>query len=69
MSNPNASRLDTLKTQYINEFMINSVNIDMLDIKEKFNKRTYINKHGKLEFPVSRNTNNKIHTGIKISIL
>ena len=60
MSNPNASRLDTLKTQYINEFMINSVNIDMLDIKEKFNKITYINKHGKLEFPVSRNTNNKI---------
>ena len=60
ISNPNASRLDTLKTQYINEFMINSVNIDMLDIKEKFNKITYINKYGKLEFPTSRNTNNKI---------
>ena len=45
ISNPNASRLDTLKTQYINEFMINSVNIDMLDIKEKFNKITYINKY------------------------
>ena len=60
LSNPNASRLDTLKTQYINEFMINSVNIDMLDIKEKFNKITYVNKHRKLEFPISRNTNNKI---------
>ena len=60
MSNPNASRLDTLKTQYINEFMVNSVNIDMLDIKEKFNKITYVNKYGKLEFPTSRNTNDKI---------
>ena len=60
LSNQNASRLDTLKTQYINEFMINSVNMDMLDIKEKFNKITYVNKHGKLEFPTSRNTNNKI---------
>ena len=60
MSNSNASRLDTLKTQYINEFMINSVNVDMLDIKEKFNKITYVNKHGKLEFPKSRNTNDKM---------
>ena len=60
MSNPNASRLDTLKTQYINEFMVNSVNIDMLDIKEKFNKITYVNKYGKLEFPKSRNTKDKM---------
>ena len=60
ISNPNASRLDALKTQYINEFMINSVNIDMLDIKEKFNKITYVNKRGKLELPVSRNTGDKI---------
>ena len=60
MSNPNASRLDTLKTQYINEFMVNSVNIDMLDIKEKFNNITYVNKYGKLEFPTSRKTHDKI---------
>lgn len=60
ISNQNASRLDTLKTQYINEFMINSVNVDMLDITEKFNNISYINKNGKLEFPKSRNTNNKL---------
>ena len=68
LSNPNASRLDTLKTQYINEFMINSVNIDMLDIKEKFNKITYVNKHRKLEFPISRNTNKTVNN-LKILLI
>jgi hypothetical protein len=47
ISNSNANRLDTLKTQYINEFITNAVNIDITDIKTELDNITFINKRNK----------------------
>ena len=40
VSNPNANRLATLRTQYSNEFISNSVNVNMADIESMFDKIT-----------------------------
>lgn len=60
ISNPNASRLDTLKTEYRNEFIVAATNVNMNDIKSMFNKITTSTVRGRTDMPVSRKTGKKM---------
>lgn len=59
ISNSNASRLDTLKTEYKNEFITNSVNVNMGDINALFDRLTNSNIRGRKDMPVSKKTGKK----------
>ena len=60
ISNPNASRLDTLKTEYRNDFITNAVNVNMADINTMFERITNSTIKGRRDMPVSRKTGKKI---------
>lgn len=60
ISNPNASRLDTLKTEYRNEFIVTATNVNMRDINSMFDRITTSTVRGRTDMPVSRKTGKKM---------
>lgn len=60
ISNPNASRLDTLKTEYRNEFIVAATNVNMNDINSMFDRITTSTIKGRTDMPVSRKTGKKM---------
>lgn len=59
ISNPNASRLDTLKTEYRNEFITNAVNVNMADVSTSFERLVNSTVRGRRDMPTSRITGKK----------
>ncbi len=47
VSNPNASRLDTLRAQYKNEFVSSCINVNYNDVKSDFDKLLFLNNRHK----------------------
>ena len=59
ISNPNASRLEILKAQYRNDFITSSINANIADVKNDFEKITNFTAKGRRTRPTSQKTGNK----------